>query len=121
MSEIEKQYDGFIAEFEKNLGKVDVTLALKTLYLQKKLIHGEKPKLEVYFCYRPGTDLEKKRIELYKKFACLSSTFFTEKSKVPNCERILKVECLTDLKTIYEASKDEDIEHISGEATLGSY
>jgi len=121
MSEIEKQYDGFIAEFEKNLGKVDVSLALKTLYLQKKLIHGEKPKLEVYFCYRPGTDLEKKRIELDKMFACLSSTFFTEKSKVPNCERILKVECLTDLKTIYEVSKDEDIDSITGEASLGSY
>ncbi len=121
MSEIEKQYEDFIGEFEKNLGKIDVTLALKTLYLQKKLIHGEKQKLEVYFCYRSGTDLEKKRIELDKMFACLSSTFFTEKSKVPNCERILKVECLTDLKTLYDISKDEDIDSITGEATLGSY
>ncbi len=121
MSQFEKQYDDFIGEFEKNLGKVDVSLALKTLYLQKKLIHGEKPKLEVYFCYRPGTDLEKKRIELDKMFACLSSTFFTEKSKVSNCERILKVECLTDLKTLYEVSKDEDIDSITGEASLGSF
>ncbi len=120
MSEIEKQYDGFIAEFEKNLGKVDLSLALKTLYLQKKL-PDVTPKVELYVCYRPGTDLEKKRIELDKKFACLSSTFFTEKSKVPNCERILKVECLTDLKTIFEVSKDEDIDSITGEASLGSY
>jgi len=120
MSEIEKQYDNFIAEFEKHLGKVDVSLALKALYLQKKL-PDVTPKLELYVCYRPGTDLEKKRIELHKKFSCLSSTFFTENSKVPNCERTLKVECLTDLKTIYEVSKDEDIDSITGEASLGSH
>jgi len=33
----------------------------------------------------------------------------------------LKVECLTDLKTVHQLSKDEDIEHITGEASLGSY
>jgi len=121
MSQFEKQYDDFISEFEKNLGKVDVALALKTLYLEKKLIHGEKPKLEVYFCYRSGTDLEKKRIELDKTFSCLSTTSFKNNQSVPNCERVLKVECLTDLKTLHDISKDEDIEHITGEATLGSY
>ncbi len=121
MSQFEKQYDDFIGEFEKNLGKIDVALALKTLYLQKKLIHGEKPKLEVYFCYRSGTDLEKKRIELDKMFSCLSTTSFRNNRSVPNCERILKVECLTDLKTLHDISKDEDIEHITGEASLGSY
>ncbi len=121
MSELETDYDDFLAEFEKKLGKVDVALALRTLYLQKKLEHGEKPKVELYVCYRPGTDLEKKRVELDKMFACLSTTFFKNNRLVPNCERVLKVECLTDLKTVHEVSKDEDIEHITGQASLGSY
>ncbi len=121
MSDLETNYDDFLAEFEKKLGKIDVALALRTLYLQKKLIHGEKPHVELYVCYRSGVDLEKKRVELDKMFACLSTTFFKNNQKVPNCERVLKVECLTDLKTIHEVSKDEDIEHISGEASLGSY
>ena len=120
MSEIEEQYDNFIAKFERNLGKIDVSLALKTLYLQRKL-PDVTPKLELYVCYRSGTDLEKKRIELDKKFSCISSTFFTENSKVSNCERTLKIECITDLKTIHEVSKDEDIDSITGEASLGSY
>ncbi len=121
MSELETDYDVFLAEFEKKLGKVDVALALRTLYLQKKLDHGEKPHVELYVCYRPGVDLEKKRVELDKMFACLSTTSFRNNNKVPNCERVLKVECLTDLKTIHALSKDEDIEHITGEASLGSY
>ena len=121
MSEIEKQYDSFIAEFEKNLGKIDVALALKTLYLQKKLIHDEKPKVELYVCYRQGVDLDKKKYELSEFFPCLSTTTFKNNRLVPDCERVIKVECLTDLKTIHEMSKDDDIEHISGAASLGSY
>ena len=121
MSQLDREYDDFIGTFQKALGKIDVALALRTLYLERKLAHDEKPKVELYICYRAGVDLDKKKYELNEFFPCLSTTTFKNNRLVPDCERVIKVECLTDLKTIHEMSKDDDIEHVSGAASLGSY
>lgn len=121
MSQVDKEFDDFTESLKKQLGKVDVDLALKTLYLERQLKQGEKPKVELFVCYREGADLEKKKYELNEYFPCLSTTSFTNNPKVPNCERVIKVECLTDLKTVHELSKDNDIEHVSGTASLGSF
>jgi len=121
MSQLDREYDDFIVNFEKQLGKVDVNLALKTLYLERQLESDEKPKVELYICYNQGVDLDKKKYELGEFFPCLSTTTFRNNRLVPDCERVIKVECLTDLKTIHKMSKDDDIDHISGSASLGSY
>jgi len=59
MQQIEKQYDDFVTEFDKNLGKVDVSLGLQIMSLQRKFPETS-PKVESRVCYHPGTNLEKK-------------------------------------------------------------
>jgi len=52
MQQIEKQYNEFVTEFGKNLGKVDVSFALQLMYLQKK-IPNSSPKVDLEVCYTP--------------------------------------------------------------------
>ncbi len=120
MSDIEDQFNSFIVDFEKNLGKIEVDLALRVLYLERRIDQG-KPKVELYVCYNDGVDIDKKKNQLGEHFPCLSTTSFAQNPEIPNCERVVKVECLTDLKTIHKLSQDEDIEHIHGSASLGSF
>jgi len=120
MQQIEKQYDEFVTEFEKKLDKVDVSFALQTMYLQRK-IPDSTPKVELQVCYRPGTDLQKKQVELDNYFACISTTYVRKQPGVTDCEHTLGIECLTDLDTVYKISQDPDIISIHGKASLGSY
>lgn len=120
MSEIDTKYDSFIENFQKELGKIDVDLALRTLYLERRIDQG-KPKVELYVCYNDNVDVDKKKNELGEHFPCLSTTSFSQNSGIANCERVVKVECLTDLKTIHKLAQDDDIEHIHGSASLGSF
>ena len=121
MSQVDREFDDFAKSLKKQLGKVDVDLALKILYLERQLDYGQKPKVELYLCYRQGADLEKKKYELSEYFPCLSTTSFSNNPNIENCERVIKVECLTDLKTIHKLSQDDDIEKVSGTASLGSF
>jgi len=121
MSQVDIEFDDFAESLKKQLGKIDVDLALKTLYLERQLNRGEKPKVELFVCYNKEADLEKKKYELNEYFPCLSTTSFTNNLQSDNCEKVIKVECMTDLKTVHELSKDDDIEHISGSASLGSF
>jgi len=120
MQQIEQQYDQFVTEFAKSLGKVDVSLGLQVMNLQKKFPESN-PKVELRVCYTPGTDLEAKQRGLDNYFACLSTTYVKKQRGMPNCEDILRVECLTDLDTVYKISQDPDIISIHGTASLGSY
>jgi len=120
MQQIEKQYDEFVTKFGKSLGKVDVSLALKIMSLKGKFPETD-PKVELRVCYRPGTNLEKKQVELDNYFACLSTTYVKKQSGMPDCEDTLRVECLTDLNTVYKISQDPDVISIHGTASLGSY
>ena len=118
---IGSKYEEFIQNFQRDLGKVDVNLALRSLYLESRIPSGQTPKQEVYVCYKPGVDLDKKKYELGEFFPCLATTTFKDNQLVPDCERVIKVECMTDLKTIHKLSEDEDIEHVHGTASLDSY
>ena len=120
MSQIENQYDEFVKEFGKTLDKVDLSLALQTMNFQKKFT-DTKPKVDMRVCYRNGADLETKRIELDKLFACLSTTYVKRQFGVPGCENILRVECLADLETIHKISQDPDVISITGSASIASY
>ncbi len=120
MSEIESQYDEFVREFGTKLGKIDISLALQTMYYQRKF-QDTKPKVDLRVCYREGTDLESKRLELDRHFACASTTYVKKQFGMPECERILKVECLADLDTIHKISKDPDVDFIAGSASIASY
>jgi len=119
MAQIETQYENFVNELEENLGKVDVSLALQTLYFQSKFT-DTKPKVDLRVCYRDEVDLERKRLELDKKFAC-ASTSYVRNYHGPKCENILRVECLADIDTIHTISKDPDVDFITGSASIASY
>ena len=82
MQQIEKQYNEFVTEFGKNLGKVDVSFALQLMYLQKK-ISNSSPKVELEVCYTPGTNLEKKQVELDRFFGCISTTYVKKQHESP--------------------------------------
>ncbi len=120
MQQIEKQYNEFVTEFGKSLGKVDVSLGLKIMNLKRKFPETD-PKVELRVCYRPGTNLEKKQVELDNYFACISTTYVKKQRGMPDCEDTLRVECLTDLDTVYKISQDPDVISIHGTASLSSY
>ncbi len=65
---IGSKYEQFIQNFQRDLGKVDIDLALRSLYLESRLPSGQTPKQEVYVCYKPGVDLEKKGMSLENFF-----------------------------------------------------
>lgn len=46
MSQIESQYDEFVREFGTKLGKIDISLALQTMYYQRKF-QDTKPKVDL--------------------------------------------------------------------------
>ncbi len=56
MQQIEKQYEEFVTEFGKTLDKIDVSFALQTMYLQRK-IPNSLHKVELQVCYKQGTDI----------------------------------------------------------------
>ncbi|MFQ5573770.1 MAG: hypothetical protein ACE5EJ_05925 [Nitrosopumilaceae archaeon] len=120
MSQIETEYDEFVNKFGKTLEKVDLSLALQTMNFQKKFT-DTKPKVDLRVCYRDGTDLEAKRIELDNLFACLSTTYVKRQFGVPECKNTLRVECLADLETIHKISQDPDVISINGSASIASY
>lgn len=120
MSLLEKQYDDFITEFSKNLGKIDVSLALQTMYLQRKFSNS-KPKLELRVCYKDGTNLEEKKQKLDAYFACISTSYVRRHVGEPACDTVLRVEYVSELDTIHKISKDPDVNMITGSASLGSY
>ncbi len=63
MQQIEKQYDEFVTKFGKSLGNVDVSLGLQIMNLKGKFPETD-PNVELRVGYRPGTNLEKKQVEL---------------------------------------------------------
>ncbi len=120
MSEVELQYQNFISGLKGKLGKIDPSFALELMRLQNTLKY-EKPLVTLQVCYDNEVDLEKKRIELDKQFACISTSYITEKLECPDAKKVLKVQCLANLETILELSKDKDIKSINAEASLGSF
>ena len=87
----------------------------------KKKFPESNPKVELRVCYNSGTNLEAKQLKLDNQFACLSTTYVKKQRGMPECENTLRVECLTDLDTVYKISQDPDIISIHGTASLGSY
>ncbi len=120
MSEVELQFKNFTIGLKGKLGKVDTSLALEIMKHQNTLKY-EKPLVTLQVCYDNEVDLEKKRVELDKQFACISTSYITEKLECPDAKKVLKIQCLADLETILELSKDKDIKSITGSASLGSF
>ncbi len=120
MSRLENDYDEFLTDLQKKLGKIDLSFALQIMHFERVFV-DTKPAVEMIICYNNGTDLEKKRLILSDLFAFLSTTYIRGKTRCSEHQNALRVTGLSDLKTILEISKDYDIHRIDGSASCASY
>lgn len=107
---IEDEYDEFIEDVKNILKKIEPTLAMQAMYYERKFVDVE-PHAEIVVEYNRRVDLDKKMFGLQK--------YGFEMAQESDHE--LRVVGLMTLDTIYEISKDADIEKISGTASCASY
>ncbi|SRR5579875_361763 len=107
---IEAEYDEFLKDVETKLQKIDPELAMQAMYYERKFTDVE-PHGEIVIRYREGVDLEQKRFKM--------GQYGFEMAMKEHQE--LEVVGLMSLGTIYEISKDPDIERISGTVSCASY
>ncbi|MDE1830045.1 MAG: hypothetical protein KGI25_06965 [Thaumarchaeota archaeon] len=108
---IEAEYDEFLKDIENKLQKIEPTLAMQAMYYERKFTDVE-PHGEIVVEYKEGIDLGKKRFELGQKYG------FEMAEKE---HHRLEVVGLMTLGTIYEISKDKDVEKIKGTVSCASY
>ena len=107
---VETQYNECLSSISKLIENVDVNLMMKIMYLERKL-PDVAPKVELHIDYKSGVDPMKKQEQIRAKYG-----FSTQTS-----EHGLTAEGRMNINLVEEISKDQDIEHISGNATPASY
>ncbi|MEM2786112.1 MAG: hypothetical protein QXW38_03825 [Candidatus Nitrosotenuis sp.] len=110
MSVIESSFDQYRKELSKTLGKVDVDLAIKIMYLERKLPDVE-PRVELDLKIKNGSDMQRLAYELSSRFGFQCSV---------HGEHILLVG-RTTIDDVHRMSQDQAIEHISGTVSAASY
>ncbi len=108
---IEAEYDEFLKEIQAKLEKIEPTLAMQAMYFERKFDDVE-PHAEIVLRYKEGVDLDKKRPLLGQRYGF--------EMAIENHHE-LRVVGLMTLGTIYQISKDEDVEYISGTISCASY
>lgn len=110
MSEVEIHYDDFLSSIGQLIANVDVNLMMKIMYLERKLPDVD-PKVELYIDYKSGVDPMKKQEQMRGRYGLPTQTN----------NHGLTVVGRMNIDLIEEISKDQDVEHISGNATPASY
>ncbi len=110
MSEVETQYNECLSLIGQLIENVDVNLMMKIMYLERKL-PDVAPKVELHIDYKSGINPMKKQEQIRAKYG-----FPTETS-----EHGLTAVGRMNISIIEEIAKDQDIEHISGNANPASY
>lgn len=107
---IEAEYDEFLKDIETKLQKIEPVLAMQAMYYERKFTDVE-PHGEIVVKYRDDADLDQKRFGLAK---------YGFEMAVKDHQK-LEVVGLMTLGTMYEISKDPDVEKISGTVSCASY
>jgi hypothetical protein len=110
MSEVEIQYNECISSISQIIKNVDVGLMMKIMYLERKL-PDVAPRVELHIDYKSRVDPMKKQEQIRAKYG-----FPTQTS-----DHGLTAVGRMNIDLVEEISKDQDIEHISGNATPASY
>lgn len=110
MSVIESSFDQYRKELSEILGKVDVDLAIKIMYLERKLPDVE-PRVELDLKIKNGSDIQLLSYELSSKFGFQSSV---------HGEHILLVGRAT-IDDVHRLSQNQAIEYVSGTVSAASY
>lgn len=107
---IEAEYDEFLEDIKNRLQKIAPELAMQAMYHERKFTDVE-PHAEIVVEYTHVVDLDKKRFGLER--------YGFEIAKEDHHK--LRVVGLMTLGTIYDISKDVDVEKISGTISCASY
>ena len=110
MSQIEARYDQFISELESTLPKVDVHLAMRMMYLERKFPTVD-PNVELHIKFKNGVDVQKKEFQINAKFALGTSS---RGDHVRAAGRL-------NLESLVRLASNQDVEEITGSATAASY
>lgn len=111
MSEVEVSYDNYLAELRDRLyGKVDVNLALKIMYLERKFPDVE-PRVDIDIKTRSSINNQKMAYELQSKFGLSIAIHGTE---ILGSGRL-------DIENLVKLASNQDIESIHGTASAASY
>ena len=110
MSQIEARYDKFISEIESTLPKVDVHLAMRMMYLERKFPTVD-PNVELYIKFKNGVDIQKKEFQINAKFGLSTSS---SGDHVRATGRL-------NIGGLVRLASNQDVEEITGSATPASY
>jgi hypothetical protein len=107
---IEAQYDQFISTMNQSIANVDPYLAVKIMYLERKLPDAS-PRVELDIDYNDGVDLERKR-EIVR---------FRYGFPIQPTKHGLTAVGRINMGIIEEFAKDKDVKYITGKASPSSY
>jgi hypothetical protein len=110
VSVIESSFDQYRKELEGMLGKIDVDLAIKIMYLERKLPDVE-PHVELDLKIRDGVNAQSLAYELGSDFGFQSAV---------HGEHILLVGRAT-IDDVFRLSQNKAIEYVRGAASAASY
>ena len=110
MSQVEIQYDEFLSSISKSISNTDVNLLVKIMYLERRL-PDVAPRVELHIEYKSNIDPIKKQEKIRAKYG------FPIQPGLGGLTAVGQM----DINMIEDISKDQDIKHISGNATPASY
>ena len=111
MSEVEMSYDRYLAELSNRFhGKVDVNLALKIMYLERKFPDVE-PRVDIDIKTRSSVNNQKKAYEIQSRFG-LSTAIH---------DAVIFGSGRLDIENLVKLASNSDVESIHGTASAASY
>jgi inhibitor of KinA sporulation pathway (predicted exonuclease) len=106
----ETTYDRFLSNVEDTLGKIDIELALQVMLYERKM-PDTYPMVELEIRYKEGVDIPRKIWYLREKYGFLVSAH----------EREVLARAGMSMAIIQEIAQDQQIEKITGSASVASY
>lgn len=108
--EVETSYDRFLADLDRKLVKIDVELAMKLMYLERKFPEVE-PNVELSIKLKSGVDAKEKAYTINKKFGWRTASRGNH----------VIVSGRTNLEDLIRLSSNYYVEEVTGTASLASY
>ena len=111
MTNAEMIYDGFLANLDKALGKIDMELALKVMLYERKM-PDVYPSVELEVHYGEGTDISRKVEELRTRYGFEVAAYGHNEVLAKGNMSIAMIGII---------SQDPQIEKLGGSASVASY
>jgi len=108
--EVETSYDRFLANLGRKLVKIDVELAMRLMYLERKFPEVE-PNVELLVKLKSGADAKEKAYAINKKFGW----------RTASQDNHVIVAGRANLEDLIRLSSNPCVEEVTGTADLVSY